>query len=235
MRPLPLALGTGAGGDDAGAAAGDAAAGDARRRRLLANDDSCKSCIDIWGLGGCEDQTKNGICQDGSYRSWTSDCPCGTDLTDCGTRSVEQCGFDSFEHVKNDNSCEPPYAAIGGYGSDRRLMSDGDDGERRLSTDGRCRDGSGCASFFGISDCIDGDTYQCECGTEIADCGVRSDNRCCRRRRDACSSMTVGGLAVFVGLGPFQLALSICLIILIVQVSTFIKVTPELEHPHTCC
>ena len=75
----------------------------------------------------------------------------------------------------------------------------------------------------------------CECGTEIADCGVRSDNRCCRRRRDACSSMTVGGLAVFVGLGPFQLALSICLICLIVQVSTFIKVTPELEHPHTCC
>ena len=177
----------------------------------------------------------NGWCQDGSYGSHSSECPCGTDLTDCGTRSTEQCALLGFEHVKNDNSCEPPYAAIGGYGSDRRLMSDGDDGERRLSTDGRCRDGSGCASFFGISDCIDGDTYMCECGTEIADCGVRSDSRCCRRRRDACSSMTVGGLAVFLGLGPFQLALSICLICLIVQVSSFIKVTPELEHPHTCC
>ena len=47
--------------------------------------------------------------------------------------------------------------------------------------------------------------------------------------------MTVVGLAIFVGLGLPQLALSICLIRLVVQVGTFIKVTPELEHPHTCC
>ena len=95
----------------AAVAGGDAAAGASRKRRLLANDDSCKSCTHSW----CHDETKNGWCQDGSYGSHSSECPCGTDLTDCGTRSAEQCGFDSFEHVKNDNSCEPPYAAIGGY------------------------------------------------------------------------------------------------------------------------
>ena len=98
-----------------------------------------------------------------------------------------------------------------------------------------CRDGAGCASFGGISDCTYTDPYMCECGTQIDACGVRSDNRCCRHRRHACSTMTVGGLAIFVGLGLPQLALSICLIRLVVQVGTFIKVTPELEHPHTCC
>ena len=464
----------------AAVAGGDAAAGASRKRRLLANDDSCKSCTHSW----CHDETKNGWCQDGSYGSHSSECPCGTDLTDCGTRSAEQCGFDSFEHVKNDNSCEPPYAAIGGYsqlysahpkarpktGCDvgthgcgpgwGRRMDDGDGGggddedgfpacysgpacagiahgcydcsilkesdcdglfnthltdlelcaegtepkvaggdggggdgggeggggdggggdggggyggstddvDWRLSTDvvltwspeliekvgepgsearrefeeelaeeirtllgastdevqvvsssprswpppsvddgvtatvmvaadlvdrllglladeglgwladlltvskdgeivmevcqgserswrrlcrqevnaeddhGHaivpmevCRDGAKCASFAGISDCTYTDTYMCECGTQIEACGVRSDNRCCRQRRHACSTMTVGGLAIFVGLGLPQLALSICLIRLAVQVGTFIKLTPELEHPHTCC
>ena len=89
-------------------------------------DAEANECVDLSANGVCNEADRLPVASSDAFRSFdyeefdVGDCPCGTDPTDCGERTGEDCGyatvarFDAEAHagalegskvVPNDNSC----------------------------------------------------------------------------------------------------------------------------------
>lgn len=64
------------------------------------NDDSCPSYLNVGGDGKCDD---------GAIGSTTSLCSCGTDITDCGTRTTDECFPERCSSKDEKELCETIY------------------------------------------------------------------------------------------------------------------------------
>lgn len=133
-----------------------------------------------------------GVCDDGGPGASYSVCVCGTDCTDCGSRSDEACtsvGDGTDDPGTCDNSCDHADDGVcddGGPGSSYSVCSCGTDCADCGSRPNGCEVDQGICDntceYAGDGECDDGGPGSsfsvCDCGSDCGDCGSRSDAQC---------------------------------------------------------
>ena len=105
----------------------------------------------------CDDtcpSANDGYCDDGAFGSQYITCDCGTDCTDCGTRTETECPQTTSSSLCNDDCFNST------------LSYD-------FTSDGICDDGGPGTNFS-----------FCACGNDCSDCGTRTAAECGFRRRN---------------------------------------------------